>query len=122
MVKIRHSNQIRAVESAGELNKILKVRDYQVEPKLKDVYAPGGYEDSVKKLKAGETAILLSHGDPIAWFINYKIMGKLPDPKKLRNLNYPNQGEGIVIVLNSKDKIIEYYRLTDSSLLEGKNY
>lgn len=163
VIKIRFSNQIRAVESANTLNGILQVKNSKADSRLKDVYAPGAYlerlnmdewkekkgnaydkkrwaeynhespesiisrfnkvfQETAATLKTGEAAILLSHGDPIAWFINYKITGKLPDPKKLRSLIYPNQGEAIVIVLNGRNKIVKHYTLKDPELLKGKSY
>src|SRR3989344_632407 len=160
IVRILHSNQTRAVESAKSLNEILKVKGFQEEKRLSDVYAPGGYLEGMKMaelrqrpgdaysprwkkynhetppqiytrfnqvfldvvntLDLGETAILVSHGDPIAWFVNYKIAGKFPDPEKLRNLTYPNQGQGIVLALNAQNKVLKYYFLQDPELLSGK--
>ena len=163
VVRIRYSNQIRAVESALEINKALKVKDAKVEPRLRDVYAPGGYlermtmdelkrqpgniynrsrwrkyhhetpesiikrfddvfQETKNNLKSDETAILLSHGDPIAWWINFKVMNKLPDSKQLRNLIYPVQGQGLMVVLDSENKIIKHYYLKDPELLLGKSY
>lgn len=49
---------------------------------------------TVQKINAGEAGILLSHGDPIAWFANTIFDTNMPDPKDLRNLIYPAKGEG----------------------------
>ena len=161
--KFRYSNQTRAVESAQALNKILKVKDFKIESRLRDAYAPGGYlegmkmdeikknpgfvydnknlnkynhekpqdivrritkvfTETVKTLEIGNTAILLSHGDPIAWWINNQVSGKLPKPKELRNLIYPNKGEAIVVVIDPQEKFFTYYFLTDPTLKKGKMY
>lgn len=163
VVKFRYSNQTRAVESAISLNKVLKVKDFKIEPGLKDVYAPGPYLEKLSlvemkkikgevyldkrwdkyqhenptsvtkridsvfrktatELKPGQTVILLSHGDPIAFWINKNVSGKYPNPKKLRDLIYPKQGEGIVIVINPENKITGHYSLKDPELLKGKIY
>lgn len=163
VVKIRYSNQTRAVESTLALNEILKVKNIKKESKLKDVFAPGVYLEgltmhqwkdqkgnaydkvrwrkynhekpqriiqridevfweSVKNLEVDQTAVLISHGDPIAWWINHQVVGKIPNPKQLRDLIYPNQGQGIVVVLNSKNEIVKHYLLKDPNLLKGKSY
>ena len=56
-----------------------------------------------RSLKIGETGILVSHGDPIAWWINYK----------LRSLFYPKKGEAIVVIVDSQGKIFSHYILNE---------
>lgn len=161
VVRIRHSNQIRAVESALALNKILKVKDIESEVRLRDVYAPGAYiekltmdewkksgnayslrwkkynhetpqacynrlnaiyGETAKNIKSGETGILLSHGDTIAWFVNFQASGKFPDPKILRNKIYPVQGQGIVMKLDLNNRLVDHFYLKDKELLVGRSY
>lgn len=80
------------------------------------------FTETIKTLEVGKTAVLLSHGDAIAFFINFQLTGKIPDPKRLRSLTYPNQGGGIVIALNKENKIVDHYLLKDPELLSGKSY
>ena len=80
------------------------------------------FQETKSNLNLGETAILLSHGDPIAWWINYQVMDILPNPTMLRSLIYPNQGEGIVVVLDSHNNFIKQFLLKDPELLKGKSY
>lgn len=163
VVKIAYSNQTRAVESAKEIIKELKILDETTEPRLKDLYAPGAYlegltmddwkkkkgnaydkvrwgkynhEEPVKlidrvngvfwenvnKLNVGQTAILLSHGDPIAWWINNQVMGQIPPADLLRDLIYPNQGQAIVCIIDPQGIFFTHYLLTDPSLIEGESY
>ncbi len=61
-----------------------------------------------KVLRGGETGILISHGDPMAWWINYQISGKTPDPQKLRSLIYPKKGQAIVCTISFDNKFIKY--------------
>lgn len=163
VVRIRYSDQVRAVESVQALNIALQVKDIRAEPRLKDVYAPGAYleglsmhewreqkgdaydqvrwkkyshespesvierfnsvfQETASNLEADQTAILLSHGDPIAWFTNFKVSGKIPNSKKLRSLIYPVQGQAIVVVLDSENNIVKHYLLRDPGLLKGKSY
>ncbi|MBI4009299.1 phosphoglycerate mutase family protein [Candidatus Roizmanbacteria bacterium] len=73
-------------------------------------------------LKTGETGILISHGDPIAWWINHKVMGTIPDPKRLRNLIYPNKGDAIVGIIDPQGRFFSHYLLKDPSLIEGESF
>lgn len=73
-------------------------------------------------LKTGETGIIISHGDPIAWWIDHQIMGFTPDPKNLRNLIYPNKGDAIVAIIGPDGKWFCHYLLKDPSLIEGESY
>lgn len=81
-----------------------------------------GFFGVASNLKLDETAILVSHGDPIAWFINYIDQGKIPDPAKLGSLIYPAKGEAIVFRLTEKNKIVGYYRLKNKSSIISKIY
>ena len=49
----------------------------------------------------GETGILISHGDPIAWLIN-TLLGKKLTPRTLTQGIYPKKGEGSVFVMDGR--------------------
>lgn len=157
------SDQIRAIESAQALNTVLEVKDFQINAKLKEVFAPGPYKrgltmDEFKKsmgdaydaklwgefkhetienvfnrmndgflsiinqLKPNQTGVMVSHGDPLAWWINFHASGKLPDPKNLRQHIYPNKGQALAVVIDENNKWFSYYFIEDPSLLPGTSY
>lgn len=66
---------------------------------------------SAKNLQTGQTAILVSHGDPIAWLVNTISGEVIPQPKDLRNLLYPSKGEGVVAIIGPDNKIFSLYSL-----------
>lgn len=130
---------IRDVYAPGPYHKRLKMDDFQKmggdahNPELWKQYhheSPeavinrfnNSFWTMVEELEAGETGIMVSHGDPIAWWINTQVSEKIPKPKELRNLIYPNKGEAIVVVINPQGKFFTYYFLTDPSLKKGKIY
>ncbi len=80
------------------------------------------FETVSNNLKTGETTILVSHGDPIAWWINHQVTGTIPDPKILRNLIYPNKGDAVVVILDPQGEWFSHYILKDASLIEGESY
>ncbi|MBI4225836.1 histidine phosphatase family protein [Candidatus Roizmanbacteria bacterium] len=163
VARIVCSDQIRAVESEKELNRELGVSEEQVDPRLKDLYAPGAYLEgltmddwknkkgnaydekrwgkykherpeklidrinqvfweNVNGLKVGEAVVLLSHGDPIAWWINQQVTGQLPQTDALRDQIYPNQGQAIVCIIDPQGIFFTHYILTDPNLIEGESY
>lgn len=67
--------------------------------------------DLARNLKVSETGVLISHGDPIAWLMNTIVEGQTPTPENLRKLIYPNEGEGMVFVLDSNDELFTTYSL-----------
>lgn len=73
-------------------------------------------------LKVGETGVMVSHGDPIAWWINHQVTGAIPNPRDLRNLIYPNKGDAIVAIIGPDGKWISHYILKDPSLIEGESF
>jgi len=73
-----------------------------------------------KALHAGETGILISHGDPVAWLVNTFEEGKKPLPQELRTLMYPAKGEGVVTIVDSSNKIFTTYLLTTSPPEDNK--
>lgn len=63
------------------------------------------FDRAVLRLDIGETAILVSHGDPLAWLFNDIIIGYIPVPSVLRDSFYPEKGVGTVIVLGPRNKL-----------------
>ena len=75
-----------------------------------------------KSLKVGETGVIVSHGDPIAIWIQNLITGQVPLAENLRKGVYPNKGEAIVAIIDPQGNFFTHYILTDPSLKEGKMY
>lgn len=73
----------------------------------------------VNELKPEETGILISHGDPIAWWIYYKVNNLIPEYTRLKDFIYLKKGEALVIKVGSNNKWAGYYILADKSLKEG---
>lgn len=77
---------------------------------------------AAKKLSGGQAAALISHGDPISWFVNYLLTKKIPPAHQLRHLIYPKKAEAIVFIINDKNNVLDYYQLTDPTLKQGSIY
>lgn len=148
------SPEIRALESAQELQKVLGLPNIEISESLDDMYAPGPYfqgmsmiehekgggnvydknrwgkynhetpehaigrmrlafYQTARRLNISEACILISHGDPIAWLANTINGEAIPDPQNLRNQIYPSKGNGILYVLDKKNKISEQYMLRE---------
>lgn len=75
-----------------------------------------------KNLSGGQAAALISHGDPIAWLINYLFTKKFPLASRLRHLIYPKKAGAFVLVINLNNEILEYYQLVDPALISGSIY
>lgn len=69
------------------------------------------FDEIAKNTGMGESSILISHGDPISWLLNDVIKGYLPEPEDLRNSLYPEKGVASVLVLDSRNKLINHYKL-----------
>lgn len=65
--------------------------------------------DSVNSLKTGETEVLVSHGDPVAWLANTLNSDEVPEPSQLRSLTYPAKGEGLLAIISPDNTIFTYY-------------
>lgn len=78
------------------------------------------FYQTAKRLNISEACILVSHGDPIAWFANTINGETIPDPRNLRNLIYPSKGNGILYVLDKENKISKQYVLRE--IEENKIY
>lgn len=63
------------------------------------------------RLNLSEACVLVSHGDPIAWFANTVGGKKNPTPQSLRNKIYPSKGNGIIYLLDGKNNIVDQYML-----------
>ena len=69
---------------------------------------------TVKKLKIGKTEVLLSHGDPIAWWINHQLTGKIPESKRLHSMIYPEKGQAIVAIIDPQGNWFTHYLLHEN--------
>lgn len=74
------------------------------------------------KLTIGQTGILISHGDPIAWLANFLNCGKIPEPEELRKLIYPPKGAAVVAVIDPKGTLFTQYLMAGYDLSLGKLY
>ncbi len=71
--------------------------------------------DTAKNLKTGQTAVFVSHGDPIAWLVNTLHAGIIPDASDLRSLIYPAKGEGVLVIIGPDNKLFATQILATSS-------
>ena len=74
------------------------------------------------QLKVGQTGVLISHGDPIAFLINYLVDGKIPPPISLRDHIYPRKGQATIFIIDSQGKIFSHYFLKGPELIQGTIY
>lgn len=58
-----------------------------------------------RALRNGETAIIMSHGDPLAWCLNTLNGQKMPQPENLREMVYPEKGEAVLLKVEKYNKI-----------------
>lgn len=65
----------------------------------------------VKQLKTGETGVLVSHGDPIAFFLNFLLEKKVLVPSSLRKKVYPSKGEAVVAIIDPQGEFFTLYFL-----------
>jgi broad specificity phosphatase PhoE len=78
------------------------------------------FDSTADSLRVGQAVILVSHGDPIAFLINSLIENLVPNPKILREKNYPNKGQATLAVIGPDGKILCTYFLNEST--EEKSY
>lgn len=69
------------------------------------------FHQTAQRLNISEAGILVSHGDPIAWFANTINGEKIPDPDDLRSQIYPSKGNGILYLIDGNNKITNQYML-----------
>lgn len=60
------------------------------------------------KLQAGQSGILLSHGDPTCWLLNKIILNQVPEYHQAQKNFFLNKGQAIVIELDQQNKIVKY--------------
>jgi len=70
----------------------------------------------------GETAVLLSHGDAIAYLLNKLEYGKTADPGKLRDSLYPEKGQAIVYIIEPDGSLFSRYRMEGENKIKGGIY
>lgn len=69
------------------------------------------FAEIIYVLRVGETGILISHGDPIAYFINFKLNGIIPDYHDFNKVIYVKKGEALVIIIDADSTIFSQYTL-----------
>jgi broad specificity phosphatase PhoE len=73
-----------------------------------------------RKLRNGETGIIMSHGDPTGWLLHQLINHSLPDPKHLRDGLYLPKSGAMVITLSGNRMIASHKPLFPSG--NGNTY
>lgn len=76
----------------------------------------------VAQLQDGEVCAMVSHGDPIAFLLNYLQDGVIPDPAHIRNMLYPGKGSATLLTYSDADEYISQRPFGDLSLRGGSNY
>lgn len=76
----------------------------------------------VAQLKNGEVGAMVSHGDPIAFLLNYLQDGEIPDPGKIRGMMYPPKGSATLLTYSNKGEFVKLEPFGDPSLRGGSNY
>lgn len=71
------------------------------------------FHQTAQRLNISEACILISHGDPIAWFANTINRETAPNPQDLRSQIYPSKGNGILYVIDEESNIINQYMLRE---------
>lgn len=74
-----------------------------------------------KDLRVGQTAVMLSHGDPIAFLLN-ALDNKKITPAELRNAIYPKKAEATAVIIGPDAKVFTMYSLNRAQLNESKVY
>lgn len=75
-----------------------------------------------KKIGVGETAVLVSHGDAIAFLLNKLESGKVADSHKLREGLYLGKGEAVVYIVSPEGEIFSRYFLIGNEVKKGQIY
>ncbi|OGD08932.1 hypothetical protein A2397_05035 [Candidatus Amesbacteria bacterium RIFOXYB1_FULL_44_23] len=71
------------------------------------------FKDTANGLNVGETAILVTHGDPASWLLNSFKTDGTPTAASLRTSQYPAKGEGILVILDpDSHEVFSSYSLT----------
>lgn len=62
-----------------------------------------------KELKAGETGVFISHGDPISYLAYHLLFQKIPSQMELREKMYCPKGNALVAVIDSNDQLFTLF-------------
>jgi len=62
-------------------------------------------------LKTGQSTILLSHGDPIAFLVYMLKTNSVLNPEKIRQVQFPKKGQVMVTVIGANKKLLTLYLL-----------
>lgn len=73
------------------------------------------------QLKTGQTAAMISHGDPIAHLIYYLLHSKIIDPKLIPE-HTPLKGQANIFIFDTTGRIFSHYLLKGPELIEGVIY
>lgn len=65
-------------------------------------------------IRPGESVIIVSHGDPIAWLLNVVVDNKMPNPENLRDSIYPAKGSAVAVIFDSKGNYFSAYEMRAS--------
>jgi len=78
------------------------------------------FNTTVANLKVGQAAILLSHGDPIAFLIYKLTTNSVLNPERIRQVKFPKKGQVTVAVINADETLSSLYFLNPD--IEGSGY
>lgn len=67
------------------------------------------YHQMAASLSLGQCGILLSHGDPLAWLINFLLLRRIPKPSDLRDEHYPAKGTAVATATNNDNEIVRHW-------------
>lgn len=76
----------------------------------------------VAKLSDGQVGAMVSHGDPIAFLLNYLKDGVIPDPASIRNMLYPPKGSATLLTYSDAGEYISQLPFDGASLRSGNTY
>ncbi len=76
----------------------------------------------VTKLVMGQIGALISHGDPIAFLLNYLQDGIIPNPAEIRNMMYSPKGSATLLTYSDTNDFVKLEPFGDPSLRRGSNY
>lgn len=76
----------------------------------------------VAQLQDRQIGAMVSHGDPIAFLLNYLQDGEIPDPGKIRSMMYPPKGSATLLTYTDRGEFVKLEPFGDPSLRGGSNY
>lgn len=69
-----------------------------------------------------QVGAMISHGDPIAFLLNYLQTGKIPNPKNIRKMMYPPKGSATMLTYSDMGDFIKLAPFGSLILQSGSNY